>query len=73
MQASVALKPKSAGATVLVGGDVAVGEGDALGLAGGAGGVDEGGEVFGLDGADESVEDRVALRAADIGAVHAVS
>ena len=44
---------------------------DALGLAGGAGGVDEGGQIPGLDGADQRVEDRVALGAAVIGAGHA--
>ena len=58
------------GGDVLVGGHVAVGEGDAFGLAGCAGGVDEGGEVLWLDGADESIEDGVALRTEDIDIVH---
>ena len=58
MQASVELKSKSTAAMVLICGNVAMGERDALGLAGGAGGVDEGGQVFGLDGADQGIEDR---------------
>ena len=55
---------------ILVGGDVAVGEGDALGLAGGAGGVNERGQIAGLDGADEGIEDGIALGAAGIGIVN---
>ena len=58
MQASVSSKENSLSREVLVGGDVAVREHHALGLAGGAGGVDERGEVVGLDGADQGIEDR---------------
>ena len=67
MQASVESKWKSSGSEVLVGGDVAVGEGDAFGLAGGAGGVDERGQIARLDGVREGVEDGIALGAASIG------
>ena len=55
------------GREVLVGGDVAVGEGNAFGLAGGAGGVDERGQIVRLDGVSEGVEDRIALGTARIG------
>ncbi len=57
------------GGEVLVGGDIAVGESDALGLAGGAGGVDERGQVMGLDGTDEGIEDGIAPGAVGIGIV----
>src|ERR1035437_5239011 len=40
------------GVVALVCSDIAVGEGDALGLTGGAGSVDKGGKVLRLDGAD---------------------
>ena len=56
------------GGEVLIGGDVAMGERHAFGLAGGAGGVDERGQVAGFDGADKRIEDRIALGAAGIGA-----
>jgi hypothetical protein len=49
---------------VLVGGDVAVGEGNAFRLACGSGGVDEGGQIAGLNGTNKRVEHRVALCAA---------
>jgi len=44
-----------------VGGDVAVGEHDAFGIAGGARGVDEGGEIAGLDRPCDLVEVEVGL------------
>ena len=50
-----------------VAGDVAVGEEHAFGLAGGAGGVDESGEVGGLDGAGGFVEGGIVLAAAGDG------
>ena len=62
------IEVKFARGEVLVGGDVAVREHDALGLAGGAGGVDQSGQIVGLDGADQGVEDRVAIRAGIVGA-----
>ena len=45
--------------------NVAVREHDAFGLAGGARSVDEGGQILGLDGANERVEDGIALSAGD--------
>ena len=54
------------GSKILVGSNVAVGEGDAFGLACGAGCVDECGEVLGLDRLYKGVEYRVALCAADV-------
>ena len=51
------------GRKVLVGGDVAVGKSNAFGLAGGARGVDERGQIAGLNGANERIEDRIALSA----------
>ena len=62
------VKAEIDGGDVLVGGDVAVGERDALGLAGGSGGVDERGQVARLDGVDQGVEDGIALGAASVGA-----
>ena len=67
MQASLELKLKSYRGAVLVGGDVAVGEHHALGLAGGSRGVDERGQVAGLDRARQRVEDRIALAAPLVG------
>ena len=56
------------GSKVLVSGNVAMGEHDALGLAGGTGGVDKRGEIVGLDGADQRIEDGIAVRAGIVGA-----
>ncbi len=67
MQASVESKWKSTGSEILIGGNVAVSEGDALGLAGSAGGVDQRGQVARFDGVRESIEDRIALGTARIG------
>ena len=55
------------GSKVLVGGDVAVREHDALGLAGGAGGVNQRGEIVGLDGAHQGIEDGIAIGAGIVG------
>ena len=67
MQASVGLKVEPGDSVVLIGCDVAVGEHDAFGLAGGAGGVDERGQIGGLDGADQGIEDRDRARAGVVG------
>ncbi len=45
--------------------NVAVGEHDAFGLAGGAGCVDQRGEVVGFHRADKGVENRIPIRAGD--------
>ncbi len=52
---------------VLVGRDVAVGKGHAFGLACGAGGVDQRGQIVRLNGVRKSIEDRIALRAESVG------
>ncbi len=51
---------KAAVENVEVGGEIAVGEHDALGFAGGAGGVDDGGEIVGLDVVGAAVEGGIA-------------
>ena len=51
----------------LVRGDVAVREHDALGLAGGSGGVNQRGQVLGLDGTHQRVKDGVPLAAQRVG------
>ena len=61
MQASVGVKAEVARGNVLVGGDVAVGEQHAFGLARGAGGVDQRGQIVGTGGARQRIEDRIAL------------
>ena len=54
---------EAGGRKVLVGGDVAMREHHAFGLAGGAGGVNQRCEIVGLDGSDQGIEDWIALRA----------
>ena len=66
MHASLGLKPKSSGGEILISGDVAMRERDTFGLAGGAGGVDQCGQILGLDGVGESVEDGIVLGASRV-------
>ncbi len=68
MQASVELKSEIDSRNVLVCGNVSVCEHHALGLAGRAGGVDQRGQILGLDRLHQRIEYRVALRATRIGA-----
>ena len=73
MQASVESKLKSAAAKFWLAANIAVGKGNAFGLAGGAGGVDQRGQIVGLDGAGQGIEDGVALGAAGIGIAEQLS